>query len=542
MRSPLKLADCIISNYPNCRLHVHINLKFLENSYIQPFEFTNNLMDHAFTKTIIPIYSKLNRRIEEVQKHVDERQTGKSIAAQGDRTFYFTKHEMSAAHKSNLTEVVVEPDKAAEDVNGSIRKHDDGKEHREIPEKATTEIVRFSTTCHVSHLSSSCDTNSSEDDSVVWESEGDERAADSPQLQKSVHQINDDMRGVDETTSIASHVNSSHLYNSEDDSVMWESVNDELVIDNPRLQKEVEHQISAPPTGADYFEVVQSEVTMERKNSRALAAVGSMDKGLHQFSPPRSMCVEGDVVDDEVLSSNISPHAQNNWPSSLNVPLQSKEIYEEISAQSGQRNNIEIVGTPDINNSPGNCTTQSESQHNFTDLGSHTSAFVTAEGSKTSRMVRSANEMTGEGGSSENSKSSELAAELKQEHSLEINQDVDLVEVENGNCQTHSSEVVRTRSHMVGVEITASKSEIPVVANENNVKKVDIDKYIDEKLEGLREEENHAKISRARASRDTETITGEMKSEMLEMLEIFQLPYIIAPFEAEAQCAVLEQV
>ena len=42
--------------------------------------------------------------------------------------------------------------------------------------------------------------------------------------------------------------------------------------------------------------------------------------------------------------------------------------------------------------------------------------------------------------------------------------------------------------------------------------------------------------------RDSESLTEEMKQEVIELLQVFSLPYIVAPFEAEAQCAVLEQV
>jgi hypothetical protein len=46
----------------------------------------------------------------------------------------------------------------------------------------------------------------------------------------------------------------------------------------------------------------------------------------------------------------------------------------------------------------------------------------------------------------------------------------------------------------------------------------------------------------AAASRDTERMTEEMKIEVIELIKAFDLPYIIAPFEAEAQCSILEQV
>ncbi|KAJ1396369.1 hypothetical protein B484DRAFT_407341 [Ochromonadaceae sp. CCMP2298] len=41
--------------------------------------------------------------------------------------------------------------------------------------------------------------------------------------------------------------------------------------------------------------------------------------------------------------------------------------------------------------------------------------------------------------------------------------------------------------------------------------------------------------------RDTESMTEEMKEDVIQLLRAFNLPYMIAPYEAEAQCAVLEQ-
>ena len=61
----------------------------------------------------------------------------------------------------------------------------------------------------------------------------------------------------------------------------------------------------------------------------------------------------------------------------------------------------------------------------------------------------------------------------------------------------------------------------------------------------LREEQSReasAKKIRNAAKRDSETITEEMKEDVIAMLRAFSLPYVIAPFEAEAQCAVLENL
>jgi hypothetical protein len=57
----------------------------------------------------------------------------------------------------------------------------------------------------------------------------------------------------------------------------------------------------------------------------------------------------------------------------------------------------------------------------------------------------------------------------------------------------------------------------------------------------MMDEENLKKII-ANSSRDTEKITEEMKEQVMELIHAFDLPYIIAPYEAEAQCAVLEQL
>jgi DNA excision repair protein ERCC-5 len=44
-----------------------------------------------------------------------------------------------------------------------------------------------------------------------------------------------------------------------------------------------------------------------------------------------------------------------------------------------------------------------------------------------------------------------------------------------------------------------------------------------------------------KALRDTQGLTSEMVEEVKQLLDIFHLPWVTAPFEAEAQCAYLEQ-
>jgi len=55
-------------------------------------------------------------------------------------------------------------------------------------------------------------------------------------------------------------------------------------------------------------------------------------------------------------------------------------------------------------------------------------------------------------------------------------------------------------------------------------------------------EELRAARALSTAARDAAAATEDMISDVIELLRAFELPFIVAPFEAEAQCAVLEEV
>lgn len=65
---------------------------------------------------------------------------------------------------------------------------------------------------------------------------------------------------------------------------------------------------------------------------------------------------------------------------------------------------------------------------------------------------------------------------------------------------------------------------------------------VDEEMAFLRQEELDLRAAQKKNERNAESVTGEMFAECQELLQIFGLPYIIAPMEAEAQCAFMELV
>ena len=65
---------------------------------------------------------------------------------------------------------------------------------------------------------------------------------------------------------------------------------------------------------------------------------------------------------------------------------------------------------------------------------------------------------------------------------------------------------------------------------------------LDEQLSQLTDNDRELRKAHNRAIRDADGVTDEMVDDVIELLGLFGLPYVIAPMEAEAQCAELEKL
>jgi hypothetical protein len=60
-------------------------------------------------------------------------------------------------------------------------------------------------------------------------------------------------------------------------------------------------------------------------------------------------------------------------------------------------------------------------------------------------------------------------------------------------------------------------------------------------IDDLQQYEEQWTAERNQRERDMDTVTDEMQEEVIQLLQLFGIPYVIAPAEAEAQAAALEQ-
>ncbi|GMH82863.1 hypothetical protein TrST_g8978 [Triparma strigata] len=82
---------------------------------------------------------------------------------------------------------------------------------------------------------------------------------------------------------------------------------------------------------------------------------------------------------------------------------------------------------------------------------------------------------------------------------------------------------------------------IEISRKELDDKDDDDDDEIEEELVRLAAERGALQSQLNRHQRDTDNVTDEMRDEVIELLQLFGLPYVIAPAEAESQCVELER-
>eukprot|EP00850_Spirogloea_muscicola_P023889 SM000401S15614 [mRNA] locus=s401:41224:47918:- [translate_table: standard] len=91
-------------------------------------------------------------------------------------------------------------------------------------------------------------------------------------------------------------------------------------------------------------------------------------------------------------------------------------------------------------------------------------------------------------------------------------------------------------------EAAALKDELQAELQANTALDEESQDLRDEEFMALRKEEKLLRNLQKRNERDAENVSSDMFQECQELLQIFGLPYIIAPMEAEAQCAFMDEV
>ena len=69
---------------------------------------------------------------------------------------------------------------------------------------------------------------------------------------------------------------------------------------------------------------------------------------------------------------------------------------------------------------------------------------------------------------------------------------------------------------------------------------INVHSMVDTSLEALQQEDSKMRDELNKQQRDMDTVTDEMKEEIMQLLQLFGIPYIEAPAEAEAQACTLE--
>ncbi|KAK9119707.1 hypothetical protein Scep_017800 [Stephania cephalantha] len=101
-------------------------------------------------------------------------------------------------------------------------------------------------------------------------------------------------------------------------------------------------------------------------------------------------------------------------------------------------------------------------------------------------------------------------------------------------------EPVREESFLMSNKDRKESEESTAGQEKINVQMMVSEVSLDEKLMFLREERESLGDEQRKLERNAESVSSEMFAECQELLQMFGLPYIIAPMEAEAQCAFME--
>ncbi|XP_011652266.1 DNA repair protein UVH3 isoform X2 [Cucumis sativus] len=105
-------------------------------------------------------------------------------------------------------------------------------------------------------------------------------------------------------------------------------------------------------------------------------------------------------------------------------------------------------------------------------------------------------------------------------------------------CDNHLKQNLPVNKHSNDVLLDAKDAKIPTVGKISSAE-ITEDELI-HRISVLEQERLNLGDEQKRLERNAESVNSEMFAECQELLQMFGLPYIIAPMEAEAQCAYME--
>ncbi|PKA54841.1 DNA repair protein UVH3 [Apostasia shenzhenica] len=98
--------------------------------------------------------------------------------------------------------------------------------------------------------------------------------------------------------------------------------------------------------------------------------------------------------------------------------------------------------------------------------------------------------------------------------------------------------------NVVEIGIDNNPTEMPILFEQTSKQELEnvcvLEANLDDEISFLRKERENIREEQRKLERNAESVSNEMFAECQELLQMFGLPYIIAPMEAEAQCAYME--